>query len=762
MTSTRAPQAAPLLVAKQHVPRTPAHAVGRQRLVERLRSPGPARMTVVVAPAGWGKTTLLGQWARDPHERRRIAWVSLDHADDDPVRFWSYVLTALGSVAPAIAEPPLQALRPAALDPVDVVLPLLLNALTATEERLALVLDDYHVLADARVHEQVEFLLAYLPPALHLVVSGRSDPPLPLARMRARGELCELRADDLRFTADEAAGVVTAAGAVGLSGEATARLVERTEGWAAGLRLAALSVRAAPDPSARAMALRGDDRHLLDYFIDEVLDRLTREQHDLLVRCSALERLSGPLCDAVLGRTGSAAVLAELEAAGVFVVALDPYGEWYRCHQLFRDALGRQLDATAPGSRRDLLGRAADWFLAHGQVDEAIGQLIAAGDHAAAAELLVSNILWFVAAGASAEVYRLGCAIDPAVVHADPVLCVDLAWASAWGGGRPERVGEWLDVAGPQLTDATPALFGWHDTRSAAAYIRATTVEAWRGGVEGALAEARRAIERESDPDERGYAMSRVALGRVLLGAGRPAEAADVLAEAWALPVATGMSPVNRMQAAGSLAGAWVAIGELGQARRLCRAVAPVAAELEHVWGDACAPALTLLRTAEGQLASAEGDAAAARAVLRRAVELARTWGHRSHLVSALAACARAELVAGHKTDARALLNEAHEAAADGPVLPAAQDALRDAQAQVGRQVVRDAHRARQVLVEELTDRELAILRALQGPLTQREIGAELYIAMNTVKGYTKSLYRKLGVSSRDDAVAQARVLGLL
>ena len=152
--------------------------------MRRLSGPGPARVTVVIAPAGWGKTTLLGQWARDPHERRRIAWVSLDAADDEPVRFWSYVLNALGAVAPEIVEEPLRALRMAALDPVEVVLPMLLNALAATEERLALVLDDYHLLADGPVHEQVEFLLAYRPPALHLVIAGRADPPLPLARLR--------------------------------------------------------------------------------------------------------------------------------------------------------------------------------------------------------------------------------------------------------------------------------------------------------------------------------------------------------------------------------------------------------------------------------------------------------------------------------------------------------------------------------------------------------------------------------------------------
>ena len=207
-------------------------------------------------------------------------------------------------------------------------------------------------------------------------------------------------------------------------------------------------------------------------------------------------------------------------------------------------------------------------------------------------------------------------------MHANPELCVDLAWASAWGGGRPDRVAEWLDVAEPQLSDDSPALLGWHDTRSAAAYIRATTVEAWRGGVDGALAEARRAIALEVDPGQRGYANARVALGRVLLGAGQPDEAARVLAEAWEIPVAASMTPVNRMQAGGALVAAWVAVGELERARRLCRSLAPAADELERGWGSAAAAALTLLRTAQGLLAHADGDLATACQVLSHDVEL--------------------------------------------------------------------------------------------------------------------------------------------
>jgi LuxR family maltose regulon positive regulatory protein len=765
MTSTRTPPSAstPLLVAKQHVPRVPMHAIGRRRLTQRLLDTGGVRATLLVAPAGWGKTTLLAQWARDPHERRRIAWVSLDHADSEPTRFWSYVLSALETIAPQVTGGPLRALRMAGLDPVDVALPMLLNELAGIEDRHVLVLDDYHALgADGRVHEQVEFLLAYLPPALHLVISARTDPPLPLARLRSRGELVELHADDLRFTPDETAGLLSAAGVPTLRAESTAWIAARTEGWAAGLRLAALTVRSAPDPDVRAMALRGDDRHLMDFFVEEVLVGLTSDQRELLTRCSVLERLSGPLCDALLGRGGSGPVLAGLESAGVFVVALDPQCEWYRCHQLFRDVLGRQLDAADPTARRVLLTRAAEWFVAHDQLDEAVRHLIAGGDHAAAAQLLVANIVWFVARGASGEVFRLGSALDPKVARADPLLCVDLAWASAWGGGRPDKVREWLDAAEPFIGPDTPAPEGWHSAAGAAAFIGATTVEAWTGGVEGALAEARRAIELEVDPAQRGYALARVALGRVLLGAGRAEEAAAVLSEAWQLPLIPLTSPVLRMQTVGELVAALLRTGEHERARRLCREFAAAADELEATWGDAAAPALTLLRTAEGQLAHARGDLPAARRILTRTVDLARVWNHDTHLVAALAAAAEAELAAGHRSNARTLLNEAHEAAADGPILPAAREALRVAEGRVGRRAVLDARHEQHVLVEELTDRERSILRALPGPLTLREIGGELFLSLNTVKGYTKSLYRKLGVSGREEAVSRARAVGLL
>jgi LuxR family maltose regulon positive regulatory protein len=415
---------APLITAKQVVPPLRPGAVPRARLHAPLLANARCRLSVVVAPAGWGKTTLLSHWAHDPAETRGIVWVSLDEADDDPVRFWTYVLSALQRGIPGLGGAALGALATPGLDPVDLALPTLINELAAVGTEHVLVLDDYHLLAAAGVHESLEFLLAYLPAALRVVVAGRSDPPLPLARLRARGELIELRAADLGFDVAEAAALLTAVGDTPVDREAAAVLCERTEGWAAGLQLAGLTIRRAEQPAA-ATRLDGHDRHILDYLSVEVVDQLDPDQRDLLVRTSVLERLSGPLCDAVLGRTGSAQVLDALDRADLFVTPLDPRREWYRCHRLFRDVLRRRL-ADDSDERARVLARAADWFLAGGHVAEAVGHRIAAGDERGAADLLRSQVPAFLERGELAVHLHLGRQLPAAAVLRDARLCVSL------------------------------------------------------------------------------------------------------------------------------------------------------------------------------------------------------------------------------------------------------------------------------------------------------------------------------------------------
>jgi LuxR family maltose regulon positive regulatory protein len=307
----------------------------------------------VVAPAGWGKTSLLSAWAAEPGDGVRVAWVSLDETDDEPNRFWRYVFTALHGVDDAIGAAPLAALRVPGVDPVDLALPLLLNELATTSTEHVLVLDDFHVLRDSRIHESVEFLVGYLPPSLRLVIAGRADPPLPIARMRARGELTELRAAELALSRDESAALLTSVSGADLGADETAAVWERTEGWAAGLQLAGLARRGGRG-TPMTPRLRVDDRHLLDYFTAEVLPAISSRQRELLVRAAPLERLSGALCDAALQVTGSREVLAALDRADLFLVALDDDHEWYRCHHLFRDVLLRE-----PGGSETLRSRCA-------------------------------------------------------------------------------------------------------------------------------------------------------------------------------------------------------------------------------------------------------------------------------------------------------------------------------------------------------------------------------------------------------------------
>jgi ATP/maltotriose-dependent transcriptional regulator MalT len=726
----------------------------RARLHRMLQTPG-SRCTTVVAPAGWGKSTLLAAWARDPAQQGAVGWVSLDEGDDEPVRFWTYALSALATVAPRVAHDALAALSGQGLDPVNVALEALLNALSEAEGEYVLVLDDYHRLHEQRIHESVEFLLSYLPPTLRLVIASRVDPPLPLARLRARGELIEVRMADLACTPAEAAALV---GNVEESArDAAGGLVERTEGWPAGLHLAALTLRGTADPVAAARAIRGDHRHILDYFIAEVLPALDDAARELLVHCSVLERLSGPLCDAVLDTTGSGPVLDRLERAEVFVSALGPSREWYRCHQLFRDVLQRELDTTSPGAAQQILRRAADWYLDEGRVDEAVHHRIAAGDRERALELLLEHDRWFVDNGAMPDLLQLGERLaDQCASNVLACLWLALAAGLCW---RPESVARWLDLAEPLLdAEPRPDPEGRGSLRASADALRA--YYGLPGDVEAALHYARRAFEHEDDPTKWTWVGARFALGKALHGAGQIAEQVAVLEEAWTSPVLREQPAQLLLMAAGDLALGLIDLGKIDRARRICAEVAATAVATEQAWGPGAAPAIAELRLAEARIAVVEQGAAAGLPALRRAVELADTYGRGAVIVAASTSLAAALWAVGDRAGARVALDRAREVAADDPPDPHTAAGLADLEMRIGR--LAGAHaRARGALVEELTDRELAVLRALRGPLTAREIGQELCLSINTIKSYTKSLYRKLGVVTRADAVARGRDLGL-
>src|SRR5215469_14243446 len=373
-----------LLATKLHVPRPQPGFVPRRRLAEAL-SEGLARGRVLVcAPAGFGKTALLADWARSG--RRPVAWLGLDAGDSDPARFWRYVVAALDGARPGLAR----RVGPPPSRSFEWLVTAMINELAAdlSQDEVPLVLDDYHLVDSGPVHESVAFLLENLPPSLQVVVSSRADPPLPLARLRARGQLAELRAADLRFTSGEAAMLLGETAGPGLPRTAVAALTTRTEGWAAGLQLAGLSLRGHPDAAGFAAAFNGSHRFVLDYLADEVLDGQTGPVRAFLLETSVLERLSGELCDAVTGRADSQAMLQDIERAGLFLVPLDETRGWWRYHHLFADLLRARLQAEQPGRVQALHRAAAAWCEEHDLADDAVRHALAAGDPAWAARLV--------------------------------------------------------------------------------------------------------------------------------------------------------------------------------------------------------------------------------------------------------------------------------------------------------------------------------------------------------------------------------------
>jgi LuxR family transcriptional regulator, maltose regulon positive regulatory protein len=415
-----------IVETKITIPRIRASRLQRSRLVHALEEGIAGELTLVCTPAGFGKTTLLADWSQ--RTQLAVAWLSLDSQDNDPARFWRHVGAAIDRAATPVGERVLSVLDPRVGSSSEGAAAAVINELAALPDDVALVLDDYHVLESTPVHDGVSFLLDHLPSRLHVVIASRSDPPLPLARLRARGQLTELRAAELRFTAQESAALLQEVWGLDLSPEAVASLEGRTEGWAAGLHLAALSLRERPDPGAFIDAFTGTHRFVLDYLSEEVLERQPEHVRMFLLKTSSLERLSGPLCDAVTGGSNGQALLEELERGNVFLVPLDEERRWYRYHDLFADLLRARLRRSDPEELPELHRRAATWCERHGLVDEAIRHAVASDDRDWAARLVEEHVGDTLRRGEGVILDRWLSMLPEEVVRLRPTLC----WAQGW------------------------------------------------------------------------------------------------------------------------------------------------------------------------------------------------------------------------------------------------------------------------------------------------------------------------------------------
>jgi LuxR family maltose regulon positive regulatory protein len=504
--------AGPLVETKFHVPRRGRGLVPRPRLGDRLSRGGDAALTLVSAPAGFGKTTLLTEWLAEwltaaPVGARSAAWLSLDPRDNDPALFWRYLVAALETAAPGVGSSALGLLQ-SSQPPTEAVLATLLNDLNAVPVDLVLVLDDFHVIEAAEVRDGMAFLVEHLPPRIHLVLAARADPSLPLARLRAGGELVEVRAADLRFTPDEAAAYLNGVMNLALTPLDVEALEGRTEGWIAALQLAALSLQGRDDVADFIVGFAGDDRYIVDYLAEEVLQRQPEQVRSFLLQTSILSRLTGSLCEAVTGQDDGKARLEALDRGNLFLVPLDDRRRWYRYHHLFADVLQAHLLDEQPDRIRELHRRASDWYEQHGERSEAVHHALAAEDFERAADLVEPAIPELRRNRQEATLRSWLEALPDELFGVRPVLTVGLVsslmvrgdfdgvevrlrQAERWLGPAADRAGEMVVVD----EDAFRTL------PTAIAMYRAGTALV-RGDVAGTMTHARRALDLADEDDD--------------------------------------------------------------------------------------------------------------------------------------------------------------------------------------------------------------------------------------------------------------------
>jgi LuxR family maltose regulon positive regulatory protein len=503
-----------LLATKIAIPRIRPDLLPRSHLLSRLAEATARELVLVSTPAGFGKTTLLASWAKNTE--KAVAWLSLDQDDNDAARFWRYVLTAVGRAGAGIGEQALSMLSAPAQPTLKAVVTVLVNELAAQPDELVLVLDDFHLIESHAIHDSLTFLLENLPPRMHVVISSRNDPPLPLARLRARGQLAELRATDLRFTLEEAAALLRRVWELDLSEQGIAALEERTEGWVTGLQLAALSLRGASDPLQFIRRFTGSQRYILDYLTEEVLQGQPENVQAFLLQTSILERLNAELCEAVLGidKTACQQILEYLERANLFLVPLDERRSWYRYHHLFGDLLLARLQSADPEQMVELHRKAAAWYEQRELVNEALRHALAAGETTWAARLVEQHTEEVLRRGEGETLRGWLAALPQEAVRSRPRLALAQVIA-AFNAGRLQAAESLLESAEraratasdePYEPSISKALSMLSNVPASIALLRAG-LAALRGGARRTI-ELVREAQAHLEEDERGPLIS--------------------------------------------------------------------------------------------------------------------------------------------------------------------------------------------------------------------------------------------------------------
>lgn len=692
---------------------------------------------------------LVTQWAASVRGARPVAWLSLEGDDNDPARFWVAVIEALRTVLPGIGEASLAMLRAPGVNLVEEAVPALINELTDAAGQVVLVLDDYHAIEDERIHAGMASLIEHLPTTLRIVMTSRAEPPLRVGTLRARAQLNEIDAVQLRFSRSEAEAMLNEVHGLGLTPDTVKRLHDRTEGWVAGLYLAVLSMRGRDDASGFVESFAGSDRRVVDYLAAEVLGEQREAELDFLLHTSVLDRFCAPLCDDVTGGRDSRTRLDRIERVNYFLIPLDPRHEWYRYHHLFGELLRHELQRRQPRRAAELHQRAGRWFLDAGMVSEAIAHLTAAGELDAASELIYEHWLTFTNAGQRETVARWMDHLPRGYITSDGRLCLAQARTALTVGERDEVL-RWVDLATHAPTN-NPG-----DDGELGEEVTVVRAAAWQ--LLGDMRQAEQLAGRLAPLDGSSIWHS---LAACLIGtSARSFDANDDAQALFDTALKLGSSSPNFIVSVIALGRLALIAADRGDWRG-CSAKIEAGFDvvrtngLEEYW--ICSSA----HIARGRLFRHERRLTEAGAELERAASLARRGAGLVEWSYALTTLAELRLELGDRRGARELVLEARELLARAPepgtlamrLVGRLEDALR---------LVVDLSGAAPVVTEELTAREQAVLGLLPTGLSAREIADELGISRDTVKTHTKRIYQKLGVSSRPSAVARGRELGLL
>jgi LuxR family maltose regulon positive regulatory protein len=722
----------------------------RRRLLGLLRNALDCKVSVMSAPTGYGKTTLLAHWRQVEEAELPFAWVSLDEQDNDPVRLWGHILEALRRVVPEedFGADVLVGLSAVEQRFVGITLPTLINELAELPYQVVLVLDDYQVVTEEDSHETVVFFVEHLPENVHLVISSRTDPPLPLGRLRARAEMNEIRTQELAFTDEEAECLLNEKMALEIGTDDLSVLVERTEGWPAGIYLASLSLQNKEDKHAFIESFGGSNRYIVGLLGEEVLANLTEDVRQFLLRTSVLRTMKGPLCDAVTGREDSGMLLRELANSNLFVVSLDEQGKWYRYHHLFSELLLYELKSSQPNLEPTLRRWASEWLEDEGYVEGAIRQAIAAADYERVGVLIARHWSGYVFAGHSATVQRWLDSLPEEMITHDAALCLVKAWIHTLYGEREES--ESFLVLAEDSSYKGPLPDGTASVESGVALVRGIF---GYGGVQAMVRAIQSAAELESRQISPRTVLADLGLGLSLYYRGYTSRARKPLEEG--LTLTSVDQPVLRIAMLSALSYVAGDEGHLEEAESLAREARRAVEKfnLQEI------PQSSVVDIALGRALAKRRKLAEAQAelenglLMRQQLPDLNPWP----MIIGLLTLSDVGLARGDRNGARKVLAEARAILEDNPDAGVFPELV---ERQARKLLARKAREGQ--LDGELTERERDVLRLFGGELSARQMAQSLYVAPSTVRTQIKSIYRKLGVSSRGKAVEEAHARGLI